>query len=145
MNEIIMVLLSMVPGIEAMWSSAYFFCAGQLFYLPLCILLNFSGVVVFIKIMDREMLPERIEKFLEKRRQKTAKRIESWFGRYGNIALFLLIAFPLTGIGSYTGAFIGRIFELKGAKFYLMILLAISFSLVFGFFIGSAFGILFKC
>jgi len=144
MNEWIL-LLSMVPAIEAMGASVYFFCSGQLLYLPLCVLLNFLGVTVFIKAMDRGMLPQRVEKFLERRREKAAKRIEGWFGRYGNIALFFLIAMPLTGIGSYSGAFIGRVFELKGAKFYLMILLAISFSLVFGFLIGSVANLIFRC
>ena len=144
MNEWIL-LLSMVPAIEAMGASVYFFCSGQLLYLPLCVLLNFLGVFVFIKAMDRGMLPQRVEKFLERRREKAAKRIEGWFGRYGNIALFFLIAMPLTGIGSYSGAFIGRVFELKGAKFYLMILLAISFSLVFGFLIGSVANLIFRC
>jgi uncharacterized membrane protein len=91
------------------------------------------------------MLPQRVEGFLEKRRQKAIKRIEGWFGKYGNIALFLLIALPFTGVGSYSGAFIGRVFDLKGAKFYLMILAAISFSLLFGFLIGSAFKIVFSC
>lgn len=144
MNEWIM-LLSMVPAIEAMGASVYFFCSSQFIYLPLCILLNFIGVVVFIKILDREMLPQRVESFLEKRRQKAAKRIENWFGSYGNIALFFLIALPLTGIGSYTGAFIGRVFELKGARFYLMILVAISFSLVFGFLLGKFLNLVFVC
>jgi len=144
MNEWIM-LLSMVPAIEAMGASMYFFCSSQFIYMPLCILLNFIGVVVFIKILDREMLPQRVESFLEKRRQKAAKRIENWFGSYGNIALFFLIALPLTGIGSYTGAFIGRVFELKGARFYLMILVAISFSLVFGFLLGKFLNLVFVC
>jgi uncharacterized membrane protein len=144
MNEWIL-LLSMVPAIEAMGASVYFFCSGQLLYLPLCIILNFLGVAIFIKAMDRGMLPQRVEKFLERRRQKAAKRIEGWFGRYGNVALFFLIAMPLTGIGSYSGAFIGRVFELKGAKFYLMLLAAISFSLVFGFFMGRALNLVFTC
>jgi uncharacterized membrane protein len=144
MNEWI-VLLSMVPAIEAMGASIYFFCSGQLIYLPLCIILNFLGVAVFIKAIDRGMLPQRVGKFLERRREKAAKRIEGWFGKYGNAALFLLIAMPFTGIGSYSGAFIGRVFELKGVKFYLTILAAISFSLVFGFFIGRAFNLVFSC
>jgi uncharacterized membrane protein len=144
MNEWI-ILLSMVPGIEAMGASVYFFCSGQLLYLPLCIILNFLGVLVFIKAMDRGMLPQRVERFLERRRERAAKRIENWFGRYGNVALFFLISLPLTGVGSYTGSFIGRVFELKGARFYLMLLAAISFSVVFGFFIGAAFNLVFSC
>jgi uncharacterized membrane protein len=144
MNEWI-VLLSIVPGIEAMWSSAYFFCSGQLAFILLAILLNFLGVVAFIKLADKGMVPQRIESFFERRREKAAKRVEGWFGRYGNVALFLLIAMPFTGVGSYTGAFIGRVFELKGARFYLMILAAISFSVIFGFLIGSAFNLVFSC
>jgi uncharacterized membrane protein len=144
MNEWI-VLLSIVPGIEAMWSSAYFFCSGQLAYIPPAILLNFLGVVAFIKLVDRGMIPKRIEGFLEKRGKKATARAEKWFKRYGNVALFFLIAMPFTGVGSYTGSFIGRIFELKGARFYLMLLAAISFSVVFGFLIGSTFNLVFKC
>jgi hypothetical protein len=37
------------------------------------------------------------------------------------------------------------VFELKGARFYLMILAAISFSVIFGFLIGSAFNLVFSC
>ena len=144
MNEWI-VLLSIVPGIEAMWSSAYFFCSGQLAYIPMAILLNFLGVVAFIKLLDRGMVPKRIESFLETRRKKAMDRAEKWFGRYGNIVLFFLIAMPFTGVGSYTGSFIGRIFELKGARFYLMILGAISFSVIFGFVLGTFANLLFVC
>jgi uncharacterized membrane protein len=144
MNEWI-VLLSIVPGIEAMWSSAYFFCSGQPAYILLAILLNFAGVVAFVKLLDKGMVPKRIESFLERRRRKAAERIERWFGKYGNIALFFLIALPLTGIGSYTGAFIGRVFGLRGAGFYLMLLAAISFSVVFGFVLGTFADLLFVC
>ncbi len=135
----------MVPGIEAMWSSSYFFCSGQSAYILLAILLNFAGVVTFVKLLDRGMVPKRIEGFLEKRRKKAMDRAEKWFGRYGNAVLFLLIAMPFTGVGSYTGAFIGRVFELKGARFYLMLLAAISFSVVFGFLIGTFANLLFVC
>ena len=144
MNEWI-VLLSIVPGIEAMWSSAYFFCSGQPAYILLAILLNFAGVVAFVQLLDRGMVPKRIESFLERRRKKAMDMAEKWFMRYGNAVLFLLIAMPFTGIGSYTGSFIGRVFELKGARFYLMILAAISFSVIFGFLIGSAFNLVFSC
>lgn len=144
MNEWI-VLLSIVPSIEAMWASVYFFCSGQFIYIPLAVLLNFMGVVTFVKLIDRGMIPKRIEAFLEKRREKAILRAEKWFQKYGNFVLFFLISLPLTGVGSYTGAFIGRVFELKGAKFYLMILVAISFSLVFGFLIGNFLNLLFVC
>jgi len=144
MNEWV-VLLSIVPGIEAMWSSAYFFCSGQLSYIPLAILLNFLGVVAFIKLADTGMVPKRIEAFLEKRREKAMAKAEKWFRRYGNIVLFFLIAMPFTGVGSYTGSFIGRVFELKGARFYLMILAAISFSVIFGFVLGTFANLLFVC
>jgi uncharacterized membrane protein len=144
MNEWI-VLLSMVPGIEAMWSSAYFFCSGQPAYTILAILLNFASVVAFVKLLDMGMVPKRIEGFLEKRRKKAMERAEKWFKKYGNVVLFLLIAMPFTGVGSYTGSFIGRVFELKGLKFYLMVLSAISFSVAFGFLLGTFANLLFVC
>jgi uncharacterized membrane protein len=143
MNELLIVLLSVVPAIEAMWTSSYFFYTGQLGYVPLCIILNFLGVALFVKLLDIGLVPKRIESFLEKKRNKAMKRAESWFGRYGLVALFLLIGLPFTGIGSYTGAFIGRVFQLKGAYFYAMLFLAISFSVIFGFLIGTFFNIYF--
>jgi uncharacterized membrane protein len=85
-----------------------------------------------------------VERFLEKKGEKAMKRAENWFHKYGNIVLFLLIALPFTGVGSFTGSFIGRVFELKGTRFYLMILGSICFSVVFGFLIGSFAGIVFR-
>jgi uncharacterized membrane protein len=143
MNEWV-ILLSVVPAIEAMWASSYFFFSNQSLYVPLCIALNFLGVVAFVKAMDRGMLPSRIEKLLEKKAGKAMKRAESWFQRYGNFTLLILIALPFTGVGSYTGAFIGRVFELKGKAFYLMILCSITLSVIFGFFIGTFAGIVFN-
>lgn len=134
----------MVPGIEAMWSSSYFFYSSQLLYVPLCVLLNFLGVLAFVKILEKGMLPQRVERFLERRKEKAVKRIESWFQKYGNFALFFLIALPFTGIGSYTGAFVGRVFELKGMAFYLMILGSICLSVAFGYFIGYFAGMFFR-
>ncbi len=143
MNEWV-ALLSMVPGIEAMWSSSYFFYSSQLLYIPFCVVLNFLAVFAFVKVLDKGMLPERIERLLERRREKAIKRVESWFHKYGNLALFLLIGLPFTGIGSYTGAFIGRVFELKGRTFYLMILGSICLSVLFGYFIGYSAGVFFR-
>jgi len=143
MNEWV-VFLSMVPAIEAMWASSYFFFSNQLLYIPLCVLLNFLSVFAFVKILDKGMLPQKIERFLERRKEKAMKRAEKWFQKYGILTLFFLIALPLTGVGSYTGAFIGRVFQLKGMNFYLMILGAISLSVVFGFFIGAFAGVFFK-
>jgi uncharacterized membrane protein len=93
-----------------------------------------------VKLIDRGMLPPRIEKLLQRRAEKATMRVESWFQRYGNFSLFLLIALPFTGVGSYTGAFIGRVFQLKGTSFYLMILGSISMSVVFGYLIGALAG-----
>ncbi|MEM5812239.1 MAG: small multi-drug export protein [Candidatus Aenigmatarchaeota archaeon] len=135
------VLLSMVPGIEAMWASSYFFYYNELIYIPLCVLLNFLSVLVFIKILDKGSLPKRVERFLERRKEKAMKRAEKWFQKYGNIVLFFLIALPLTGVGSYTGSFIGRVFDIKGKGFYLMLLGAISLSVVFGYLIGKIAGV----
>ncbi len=143
MNEWV-VLLSVVPAIEAMWASSYFFFSNQLAYVPLCIILNFLGVVAFLKILDKGMLPSRIERFLEKTAGKAMKKAEGWFQKYGNFTLLVLIALPFTGVGSYTGAFIGRIFELKGRMFYIMILGSITLSVAFGFFIGTFAGIFFR-
>ena len=143
MNEWV-ILLSIVPAIEAMWTSSYFFFSNQVIYVPLCIILNFLGVVAFIKLLDKGMLPSRIEKFLERKGEKAMKRAECWFQKYGNFTLLILIALPFTGVGSYTGAFIGRIFELKGWSFYLMILCSITLSVIFGFLIGTFAGIVFR-
>jgi len=143
MNEFV-VLLSMVPAIEAMWTSSYFFYTGQVFYIPLCVLLNFLAVALFIRILDGGMLPKRIERLLERRGKKAMKRAEKFFQKYGNVTLFFLIAMPFTGVGSFTGAFIGRVFGLEGRNFYLMLLGAISLSVFFGFLIGMFAGIFFR-
>ena len=128
--EIIFLLLSMIPGIEARGSSIYFLCSNQYLFIPLTIILNFFAILVFVYLLDSAKVPKRIENFLENRARKKIKLIEKWFGKYGNIAILLLIALPSTGIGSFTGAFIGRVFGLRGKTFYLAILLAVIFSLI---------------
>lgn len=120
----------MVPGIEARGASIYFLCSNQYVFIPLTIALNFFAILVFVYLLDSARIPGRIERFLENRAKKKAKLLEKWFSKYGNLAVFLLIALPSTGIGSFTGAFIGRVFELSGRKFYLVILLAIILSLI---------------
>jgi uncharacterized membrane protein len=144
MNEILVVLMSMVPAVEAMWTSSYFFYSGQFLYIPFCVILNFLAVVVFLKILDKGMLPKRVENFLQKRGNKAMQKAEKWFQMYGNIVLFFLIALPFTGIGSFTGSFIGRVFDLKGSRFYFMLLGAISLSVVFGYVIGNLAGVVFR-
>ena len=124
------VFLSLIPGIEARGASFLLVCSNQWLLIPLAIVLNFVAIVVFIKILDAAKLPKKMENFLEKKLDKRIKKIESWFQKYGNYALFLLIALPLTGIGAFTGAFIGRVFGLKGTFFYFMIILAIILSII---------------
>ncbi len=131
----ILLLLSAVPGIEAMWVSAYLICANSLYLVPVAIMINFIAVIVFMKIIDTYKLPERVERFVVRRTDNKIKRFEKWFSKYGYIVLFLLIALPLTGIGSYTGAFIGRVLGLKKHVFYISIFLGIAVSVVFAFLI----------
>ena len=126
-------LLSMVPAIEARGASIYFLCSGQAWLVPLTVALNFLAVLVFLKVLDLGKVPNRIEGFLERKLDKYYKRVDRWFHKYGNLAIFLLIALPSTGVGSFTGAFIGKAFNLSGKAFYLFILLGITCSLVLSF------------
>ena len=146
--NILFLLLSIVPAIEARGAAFYFICAGSeylAFILLAAVMLNFAAVIVFLKLLDRAMIPGRIERFLDNRVNKRIKRIESWFKRYGNLAIFLLIALPSTGIGSFTGAFIGRVFELRGKIFYLSVLAGIALSLVPAVLIAYGINILGVC
>ena len=129
-------LLSLVPGIEARGASIYFFCSNQPLFIPFSVVLNFLGVCLFLKLLDAGKIPRRIEKFMERRAGKVIRKTERWFSKHGNIAIFFLIALPSTGIGSYTGAFIGRIFGLQGKTFYTYIFLAILSSLALAFVIA---------
>ena len=137
MNEIL-ILLSMVPSIEAMWVSVYFLCSKQEFLLPFTIILNFISVLIFLKIIDAALLPEKIEKFLERRLNKKIIIFEKWFQRYGTIVLIVLIAMPFSGVGSFTGALIGRVFELNKKRLYLSVFLGISLSLLPSFIIAHS-------
>ncbi len=128
--EISILLLSLVPGLEARASSIYFICSGKYLFIPLAVALNFIAVLVFLKLLDKALVPNRVERFLESRADKIMNKAERWFKKYGNIAIFLLVALPSTGIGSFSGAFIGRVFELKGRSFYFAIILGILFSLL---------------
>ena len=126
----VFLLLSIIPGIEARGASFLLVCSNQWLLIPLAVVLNFAAVLVFIKIIDTAKLPGSIEDFLKRKMKKHTARIENWFQRYGNYAIFLLIALPSTGIGSFTGAFIGRVFGLKGTFFYSMIMLATILSII---------------
>jgi len=134
--ETISVLLAAVPGIEAMWASAYLICAGALALVPLAILINFAAVVIFVHVVERVGLPARLERFLEHRVNSRVKRFEAWFSRYGYAVILVLVALPLSGIGSYTGAFIGRTLGLRRPVFYVCIFLGIVVSVLFAFLIA---------
>ena len=132
MNEILL-LLSAVPGIEARGSSIYFIYSGQWFMIPVAVLINFLAVAAFIRLLEMGKIPDRIDNRMESKLKKVHHRVDSWFEKYGNIAIFLLIAVPSTGIGSFTGAFIGRAFGLKGKVFYASVFLGIMSSLAISF------------
>ena len=135
-NDIIVILLAAVPGIEAMWSSAYLICSNSMNLVPLAIVINFLAVMAFIKIIDNYKLPVKVENFIERRVNSRIKKFEKWFSKYGYVVLLILIGLPLSGVGSYTGAFIGRVLGLKKHIFYLCVFLGISFSVTFAFLIA---------
>lgn len=134
--DLIFLIISAVPGLEARASTVYFVCSNSYYLIPVAIIINFIAVIVFIKLMDKFGLPFALERFLKKRLSKKMDKIENWFRKYGDVAIFLLIALPASGVGSYSGAFLGRIFGLKGKKFYLSILLAIAASIIPALFLG---------
>ena len=128
----------MVPGIEAMWTSVYFLCSSQFLLLPFTVIMNFIAVIIFIKIVDMALLPERIEKFLEKRLNKKIIKFERWFQSYGSIVIVAAIALPFSGVGSFTGAIIGRIFGLDKKKLHLAVFLGIVLSVLPAFIIAHS-------
>ena len=132
MNELVL-LLSAVPAIEARGASVYFIYSGQWFFIPLTVVVNFLAVLLFMKLLDMGKIPNRLESFMQRRMDKAYRRIEKWFEKYGNVAILLLIALPSTGVGSFTGAFIGRAFGLKSRMFYASIFLGIALSLAISF------------
>ena len=141
--NLLFLLLSAVPAIEARGSSIYFLCSSQPMLVPLTVLINFLAVVAFIKILELGKVPNLIESFLERRAGKVFERVERWFERHGNLAVLLLIAIPSTGVGSFTGAFIGRSLGLRNRVFYLSIFLGITLSLAISFPIAYALNMLY--
>lgn len=136
MNELISILIAAVPGVEAMWASAYMLCNNTPLLIPLAIFMNFLGVVVFITLVEHWKMPDRVESFFRKRSKNALLRFEKWFTGYGFFVLFVLIALPFTGIGSYTGAFIGRTLGLRRIKLYAVVLCGIALSVVFAYMIS---------
>ncbi len=130
------ILFSIVPGIEARGAGLYLACSKNYLFIPFAVFLNFLSVMIFIRLLDSEKIPEKVEKFLEKKAGKHMKRAEKWFSKHGNLAIFFLIALPFTGIGSYTGAFIGRVFGLETRVFYGYVFLGILFSVLIGVIAG---------
>jgi len=126
-------LLSAVPAIEARGASIYFLCSGQWVFVPVTVAINFIAVLLFLKMLDMGRVPNRIESFFRRKAGRAFRRAEKLFERYGNIAIFLLIALPSTGIGSFTGAFIGRSLGLKGRVFYFSVFMGIVMSLAIAF------------
>ncbi|MBI5347074.1 MAG: small multi-drug export protein [Candidatus Aenigmarchaeota archaeon] len=128
--EISALFISAVPGLEARAAALYMMCTGNFILIPAAVLINFIAVLIFLRLLDSALVPERVERFLKKRARKAMHKAERWFKKYGNIAIFLLVALPSTGIGSFSGAFIGRIFGLRGYAFYLAIIFGIALSLI---------------
>lgn len=123
-------LLSIIPGIEARGTSLYLLCSQNLSLIPFAVVLNFIGVFVFLKLLEKLLIPTRIENFLKRKTHGKIKKAEKLFEKYGDFAIFLLISIPSTGIGAYSGAFLGKVLGLKGWVFYLAIFLGILFSLL---------------
>ncbi len=140
--EWVFLLIAAVPGLEARASTVYFVCSHSYYWIPLAIVINFIAVVAFIKIIDRFHVPDFVERLLRKRMRKNVDRVERWFTKYGDIAIFLLIALPANGVGSFSGAFIGRVFGLRGFWFYASVLAAIALSLIPAFFVGYGISLL---
>jgi len=135
-------LLSMVPAIEARVPTIYFVCSGQWLLIPLAVLLNFFGTVVFVSVIDRTSISARVNRFMEKKTGSKRQKIKKWFDKYGNAAMFMVIGLPSTGVGSYSGAFLGRVLGLKGRIFYASILLGIIVSLIPAVLIGLGINVL---
>ncbi len=136
------VFLSLVPGIEAMWTSAYLICSSRYSLIPLAVVLNFISVFVFIKLLDASKLPSIVNKFLEQKIYKKMNKLENWFNKYGSYAILLLISLPLSGIGSFSGAFIAKVFGISGFKLYSIIFISILLSLVPAFLISYGINII---
>ncbi|MBI3190697.1 small multi-drug export protein [archaeon] len=134
-SSIIAVLFSVVPGVEAMWSSAMLICLDAEYMIPLAIILNFAATVVFLEIVDRYGLPRKVESFIERKVNNRIKKFEKWFSRYAYVVIFILVGLPFTGVGSYTGAFIGRVLGLKKPLLFVSILLGIILSVTFSYMI----------
>jgi len=139
---IAVLLLSFVPALEARVPTIYFVCSNQLLLIPVAVLLNFLGVVAFISIIDRTPLSEKVNNFMTKKTGSKRHKIKSWFDKYGNAAMFLMIGLPSTGVGSYTGAFLGRALGLKGVVFYLSVLAGILISIIPAILIGVGISVL---
>jgi uncharacterized membrane protein len=127
---IIFLLLSMIPAIEARGATVYFVCSNQVIFIPAVIVLNFIGVLFFLFIIDRVSIPKKINMWLKRNLNKKKQKADSWFAKYGNLFIFLLVGLPSTGIGSYSGALLGRIFGLRGKVFYLTLIGGIIISLL---------------
>jgi len=134
-NEFIAVSMAVVPGVEAMWSSAILICLDKEYMIPLAVIMNFIATVVFLEVVDRFGIPKKLEGFIENRVNNMIKKFEKWFSKYAYVVMFLLIGMPFTGIGSYTGAFIGRVLGLKKPMFYVSIFLGIMLSVIFSYMI----------
>jgi len=129
-------LLALVPAIEARVPTIYFVCSGQWLLIPIAVLLNFFGTIVFVALIDRTSLSTRIHGFMTKKTGSKREKIKKLFDKYGSAGMFLLIGLPSTGVGSYSGAFLGRVLGLKGRIYYSSILLGILISLVPAILIG---------
>ncbi|MBS3056770.1 MAG: hypothetical protein J4473_05040 [Candidatus Aenigmarchaeota archaeon] len=134
-TNVVFLLSSMVPAFEARGASLFFICTKQIEFVVISIILNFIGVIIFLKIMDATMLPEKLNSYIQSKNSKIMKRIEPWFEKHGNFALFLLLALPGTGIGSYTAGFIGKFFRTNTTLFYVLLFSAIIISVLPSFFV----------
>lgn len=126
----IFLLLSMVPAIEARGATVYFVCSNQPAFIPAVVALNFIGVLLFLFVINRISIPKKIDMWLRRRIDSKKQKADRWFAKYGNFFIFLLVGLPLTGVGSYSGALLGRVFGLEGKIFYLTLIGGIILSLL---------------
>lgn len=140
------VLLSAVPGIEAMWTSVYLICSQNSYLIPLAVIINFISVSIFTKLLDASKIPKTVSNYLENKLNKKMKKIENLSNKYGSYAILILIGLPLSGIGSFSGAFIAKVLGINGGKLYIVIFLGIIMSLAPAFLISHGISILgIKC
>lgn len=125
-NILLLILITLIPALELRASIPYGILITNIHWTTvflICVITNIIlGPVVYV-IIDRFihlfLKIKTFNKYYHKHIEKAQKKIHPYVEKYGILGLAIFIGIPLPGSGSYTGALVAYILDLKLRRFII--------------------------